>query len=416
MNGLFAAKGQKQSPSEKRFSEGSITTCFFAAGVNFLLIFFFLHIGLYLMAYLKVLSIGIFLFAIFFFRKQKIIFPSILVYLEVNVHQALGVYFLGWQAGFQYYLLTLAIYSFFYPYRKIGSFMSFLTITNFFILSILFVGKSPQFFVSQNIITMLHISIGISSMVLIFIASYGLRQAVDTAEEKMQIQFNRAEDLLHNILPVPIATRLKRGEKTIADHFPSVSIFFADIVEFTPKSEKLPPEEIVTFLNSLFSMFDFLTEKYGLEKIKTIGDSYMVAAGIPEQKENHAELIADFALEVISNLDEYNMTNNQDIKLRIGINTGSVVAGVIGFKKYIYDIWGDCVNTASRMESSGLPGKIQTTQNTYDLLKDKYEFERRDETFIKGKGRVVTYFLKGKPVIFHNVMERALPPHQESQK
>ena len=193
-----------------------------------------------------------------------------------------------------------------------------------------------------------------------------------------------------------IALRLKQGENPIADSFSDVTILFADLVGFTELSSRTTPQELVKLLNCIFSDFDQLTEKYHLEKIKTIGDNYMVASGLPLPRLDHAIAIADMALEMQEIMIKFNQKKGEFLRLRIGINSGSVVAGVMGTKKFIYDLWGDAVNTASRMESQGIPGKIQVTESTYQLLSEQYIFEPRGSIYVKGKGNMITYFLQGK--------------------
>lgn len=206
----------------------------------------------------------------------------------------------------------------------------------------------------------------------------------------------KAELLLLNILPQPIAERLKKGQRTIADSFEEVTVMFADLVEFTKYSAQTSPQALVETLNVIFSKFDRLAEKHGLEKIKTIGDAYMVVAGLPTPRKNHAEAIAEMALDMRKEIAKYNNENGESFKLRIGINSGPVVAGVIGIKKISYDLWGDTVNTASRMESQGQPGQIQVTVATYERLRDHYLFEERFPMQVKGKGEMTTYLLMGK--------------------
>ena len=196
-------------------------------------------------------------------------------------------------------------------------------------------------------------------------------------------------------LPQPIADRLKQDQSIIADTFADVTVLFADIVGFTQLSSRVSPTELVSLLNDIFSAFDQLAEKHGLEKIKTIGDAYMVVGGLPIPRSDHAEAIAQMALDMQQAVAEFSNTHNQAFSIRIGINTGPVVAGVIGIKKFIYDLWGDTVNTASRMESHGLPGCIQVTATTYHRLQDKYLFDSRGIIEVKGKGEMNTYFLMG---------------------
>lgn len=216
------------------------------------------------------------------------------------------------------------------------------------------------------------------------------------AEKILRAEQEKSERLLLNILPAMIADRLKKGDSNIADGFAEVTILFADIVGFTEISSRTSPQELVELLNKIFSAFDRLSEQYGLEKIKTIGDNYMVAGGLPMPCTNHAESIAEMALEMQQEIMKLSGECDQPLNIRIGINTGPVVAGVIGTKKFIYDLWGDAVNTASRMESQGISGKIQVSDSTYQLLCDRYLLEKRGTINVKGKGDMTTYLLIGR--------------------
>jgi class 3 adenylate cyclase len=211
-----------------------------------------------------------------------------------------------------------------------------------------------------------------------------------------QREHNKSEKLLLNILPSAIADRLKQKEEIIADGFEEVTILFADIVNFTKLSARISPNELVTMLNKIFSAFDRLAILYGLEKIKTIGDAYMVVGGLPLPRDDHAEVIADMALNMQEAMKSLRSEIGEELRIRIGINTGSVVAGVIGIQKFSYDLWGDAVNTASRMESQGLVNCIQLTETTYKYLKDKYVCKQRGFIEVKGKGKMKVYLLKGK--------------------
>jgi adenylate cyclase len=216
--------------------------------------------------------------------------------------------------------------------------------------------------------------------------------------EELAIEQEKSERLLLNILPAPIAEELKRSDRNshIAREFAAVSILFADIVGFTNLSQQISAEELVKLLNEIFSKFDRLTDLYGLEKIKTIGDAYMVVGGIPNPRPDHAEALADMALGMQQELEIFNQQYHANLKIRIGINTGSVIAGVIGKKKFIYDLWGDAVNTASRMESHGIADSIQVTEATYEYLKDRFYLEERGIVQVKGKGEMKTYLLLGR--------------------
>jgi class 3 adenylate cyclase len=222
-----------------------------------------------------------------------------------------------------------------------------------------------------------------------------LEELVRQRTQELFSEKQTSERLLLNVLPGPIADRLKTGESLIVDRFDAVSVLFADIVGFTAMSSRTSPEELVTMLNEVFSAFDRLAEKHGLEKIKTIGDAYMVVAGIPQPVADHAAAIAHMALDMTAAIAEYSQRVGIDLKLRVGIHTGSVVAGVIGTKKFIYDLWGDTVNTASRMESTGVPGRIQVTEATYALLRELFELEERGPIEVKGKGLMSVYLLVG---------------------
>ncbi|MEG3872082.1 adenylate/guanylate cyclase domain-containing protein [Microcoleus sp. MON2_D6] len=216
------------------------------------------------------------------------------------------------------------------------------------------------------------------------------------AQEELKIQQEQSEKLLLNILPKPIAERLKAEQSTIADSFAQVSVLFADIVGFTELSARMSPTELVKRLNVIFSHFDQLAEKYGVEKIKTIGDAYMVVGGLPTPTQDHAEAIAQMALGMQEKIAKLCAETGEKLAIRVGINSGPVVAGVIGVSKFTYDLWGDTVNVAARMEATGFSGSIQVTDVTYELLKDKYMFERRGVIPVKGKGDMMTYWLLGK--------------------
>lgn len=202
----------------------------------------------------------------------------------------------------------------------------------------------------------------------------------------------QSDDLLHNILPAQIARRLKAGETLIADRYESASVLFADMFNFTPLSASMPPEQVIQMLGDLFAKFDSLVDELDLEKMKTVGDEYMVVSGVPEVRSDHAHAIADLALR-IRDYTAANQFNGQDITFRIGINSGPLVAGVVGTRRFSYDLWGDVVNTASRMESEGLPGEIQITSSTYELIKDDFVCKLRGTVRVKGKGDMSTYLL-----------------------
>eukprot|EP01080_Neovahlkampfia_damariscottae_P008956 gene8956-905_t len=220
-------------------------------------------------------------------------------------------------------------------------------------------------------------------------------------EKLLKFEKEKTEKLLLNIFPKAIVEQkmLMDNSETIVDTYDNCSIIFSDMVNFTAKSSAMNPEEIVKFLNEIFESFDDICEKYGVEKIKTIGDCYMAVAGVPNLSNEHAHQIMDFAIELHEIIDRYNEKHNSEIQFRTGINSGKVIAGVIGKRKFCFDIWGDQVNIASRMESTGIPSKIQVSASTHELLKDHYEFEERGEINVKGKGKMQTWIFKQKKAL-----------------
>jgi guanylate cyclase len=248
----------------------------------------------------------------------------------------------------------------------------------------------PKWFSS----TMLALNIAVGgAIVFTLLAVFASQRRAALAA--LRVEQEKAETLLINILPRSIADRLKAQTRPIADHFESASILFADVVDFTPWSERLPPAEVVGYLDHLFSHFDTLAEQYALEKIKTIGDCYMVAAGVPTPRPDHARALALMALDMVEAMQSHHELRDLGLELRAGINSGPVVAGVIGRKRFLYDLWGDAVNTASRMESYGAPGRIQITRPTYELLADEFECEPRGRIAVKGKGEIEAWYLLG---------------------
>ena len=215
-------------------------------------------------------------------------------------------------------------------------------------------------------------------------------------QKQIKIEQEKSDKLLLNILPKSIAERLKNGESLIADDFEDSTVLFADLAGFTKLSSTISATDVVMQLNSIFSLFDGLLIKYSLEKIKTIGDCYMLVGGLPEPDNNHADSVARMALEMLDTIEQINTKTDQSLKVRIGINSGPVAAGVIGKEKFIYDLWGDTVNVASRMETFGSNSKIHVSSNTYLQLKDYYNFTKRDKINIPGKGSMQTYFLNSR--------------------
>ena len=236
--------------------------------------------------------------------------------------------------------------------------------------------------------TMLALNVVVGGAVVFLLLAVFAKQRQDAQDV--------AENLLLNILPSSIADKLKAKPETIADSFSAASILFADVVDFTPMSERVSPVRVVEMLDQLFGHFDTLAERYELEKIKTIGDCYMAAAGIPSPRPDHARTLALMALDMVQAVRPEGAMGSLDFQLRIGINSGPVVAGVIGRKRFLYDLWGDAVNTAGRMQTESVPGRIQVTRSTYELLKDEFVLEPRGTIEVRGKGEMETWYLVGR--------------------
>ncbi|MCH2115442.1 MAG: adenylate/guanylate cyclase domain-containing protein [Pirellulales bacterium] len=329
---------------------------------------------------------------------------------EVVGHQFLAIYYLGWEYGFQYFLLVIVAFAFMMNFKSM-----LVPIAMFFVCLLSFLGfyYGAQYWLephvtfgnSGNVKEVFLIANVTSVFTILAIMSYVYSEAARTAEAKLDLERQNSEKLLLNILPVSIAQRLKEEYTIIADHFESATVLFSDIVGFTALSEKVTPTELVGRLNRIFSSFDDLVERHGLEKIKTIGDAYMVAGGFPELKDGHAQDVSKMALDMLDVISSCNRETDDPVSIRIGIHTGPAVAGVIGFKKFAYDVWGDTVNTASRMESSGLPGRIQISEQVAKLLGDDFVIEERGTIDVKGKGRMKTYWLVG-----HGPTPHELPP------
>jgi class 3 adenylate cyclase len=251
------------------------------------------------------------------------------------------------------------------------------------------------------------LNVGGVSVVVYFLLRYFIRGLAAERE--------KSETLLLNVLPRSIARRLKDGERPLADRFEEAAVLFADLVGFTPMSESLPPETVVAFLDDLFSQFDAMAERRGLEKIKTVGDAYVVVGGVPEPLAGAAEKVADMALEMVDHVAGRPGPGGTKLDVRIGIDVGPVVAGVIGRRKFTYDLWGDTVNTASRMESHGIAGRIQVTPRAYQHLEKAFRFEKRESTEVKGKGHMSPFILIGRAMDLDNSLSSPSADHRSKQ-
>src|SRR5438105_1499294 len=252
------------------------------------------------------------------------------------------------------------------------------------------VSTLPEWFTSTML--GLNVAVGGSIVFVLIVTFLGQRnRAMDALAREQE----RSERLLLNVLPKEIAPRLKAGESPIADAYEHATVLYADIVGSTMLAERLDAKQLVELLNGIFSRFDLLAEKHGVEKIRTIGDNYMCVAGVPRRRADHAQAMARMALGICGYLDDLRAAGEDRIDFRIGMNSGPCVGGVIGLRKFVFDIWGDSVNTASRMESHGVPGRIHLSDATYELIRDEFNCEPRGTIEVKGKGPMRTWFLVG---------------------
>jgi len=361
-------------------------------------IFIFYNLEFKTLSVINIGSVLIWIINIAILRRWGTILTAVVIgSVEVVGHQCIAIYYLGWGYGFQYFLLVIVAFAF------MMNFKSMLIPGTMFVVCLF---SFLEFYYKVQYWGMPHVDLGpavretflmanvTSAFTILAIMSYVYSEAARNAEAKLELERQKSEKLLLNILPVSIAQRLKDGDKVIADHFESATVLFSDIVGFTAMSEQVTPTELVSRLNRLFSAFDDLAERHGLEKIKTIGDSYMVAGGFPELRDGHAKDVSAMALDMLEVVEQYNLEMEQSLNIRIGIHTGPAVAGVIGIKKFSYDVWGDTVNTASRMESCGMPGRIQMSEQAAGLLDDEFVIEERGTVEVKGKGcSMKTYWL-----------------------
>ena len=299
-------------------------------------------------------------------------------------------YLIGWNSFFHLWYINLAILIIAVPLDlRLKTFLAIIFISVYCYMFLFFYDVKPVYQIEKLTESILGISNILGSLLVL-----GLPMGMYSIF--LEQERNRSEKLLHNIIPKSIADQLKKDSKLISMDNPEISVLFADIVSFTVMSEKTSSEKIVGFLNDMFSKFDDLTESYGVEKIKTIGDGYMVAGGVPEPSDGHCERMAGLALSMQGYIDELSPFHGKKIQLRVGIHNGPIIAGVIGTRKFAYDLWGDTVNIAARMESHGLPGKIQISDSMADVLRNEFTLVSRGKIEVKGKGLMATHWLADK--------------------
>jgi class 3 adenylate cyclase len=321
----------------------------------------------------------------------------VLVLTPVNLVVVVASLVLGGRLGFIYYFFLFAAVAFLLFERQplLKWAYAFLSLAGCVVVLFLAPPDAPASVGFTPMITrLIDLTCAVGVMATVMFIVHLFTRDTTRAEERLAEEHARSERLLLNILPGAISARLKDTDQPIADGFAEVTVLFADLVGFTELSQKLSPEALVRMLNRIFTAFDDLAEELHLEKIKTIGDCYMVAAGLPEKRADHVEAIARMGLGMLAAIVRINREDGHDLRLRIGVHTGPVVAGVIGKRKFIYDLWGDTVNTASRMESSGVEQEVQVSRDVYDRIKDLFVFEPRGMIRVKGKGEMETFLLK----------------------
>lgn len=386
---------RKLDPAYERVFVVATVTIPMAFVIHLAYIPLFYWMGLPVLCYYNIASTLAWLLVMYLVREAKFNEAWCVFSAEVLIQAVLCVLYAGWSFGFQYYLFTLVGISFLLPNNtKLSMTIAVLAIMEFGFL-VLWANDSPTDISTPFMFACRVINSCCAFVILLFIQTFHQRIILET-EKKLGDAMATNEELLQNVFPSKVLQALKYQKGVIAERFECATVLFADIVNFTPMSEKMSAIELVHLLDKFFSRLDALVRKHGLEKIKTIGDAYMVASGVPVVSDNHAESMADFALEFLESLSEFNQANNLDLKMRIGINSGPLVAGVIGRWKFLYDLWGDCVNTAARMEGHGVAGEIQITESTRNLIYHVFETQDRGLIEIKGKGFLKTYFLKSR--------------------
>jgi class 3 adenylate cyclase len=355
---------------------------------------YFYEVGLAPFAVANVVSVLAYAVTLALCRSGRTMLGVLLMGIELFVYINAFTMLLGAKTGFGFYFLSITVGAYMI-FRGDQTLLRRLWLVCFFVgaaisTPISLYGSTPPELDGGRTLLLLN---GITNVLILWLGTGYFAAASERAEAETEVERQRSERLLLNVLPEPIAERLKGGETSIADHFPSVSVLFSDIVGFTALSTAISTRELIEILNDIFSTFDRLAAKHGLEKIKTIGDAYMVVGGLPEPIEDHAVRMVRMGLDMAEAIEGCAERAGHDIDVRIGVHTGEVVAGVIGVEKFAYDLWGDTVNTASRMESHGAKGRVQISASTRAAIGDRFELEPRGSIEVKGKGAMETFFV-----------------------
>jgi len=354
--------------------------------------------GVTFMFFFNMVSVPLFVFALWLLQRGRFRLAFWMVNAELTLHGVGATVCIGPVTGVHTFIAYSVVLMFIQPFYNLRTSCLFALVPAALLIGLMiYVWDQPPVYPLSPAWTMTYAAvswstfpISLAAMILPFIAE------ARRAEEKLAEAYEESEGLLLNILPRAIANRLKQTRGMIADDHDEVAVLFADIVGFTRVSDRLPPAEVVSMLNAVFNDCDRLADKYGVEKIKTIGDAYMVVAGVPDAQADPAAVLARMALEMMDVVSQHRFPGSDaPVRLRIGLNSGRVVAGVIGQRKFAYDLWGDTVNVAARMESTGEPGRIQVPGVVAEALAGRFDFAPRGEIEIKGKGVMPTSFLIG---------------------
>ncbi len=358
---------------------------------------FFFVIDIKELFYIQFLSLSIFSVAFYLNQRRKYFASITLGTYEVIAHQILCVALIGPESGFQYYLLLSSMVPFLLPPGKllIKSVLLLSNLIGFLVIYFIVAEKIPIYELGTEV----DLWLGFTniSLTFVFLGFFGmhLTKATDDTEDKLNVEREKSDSLLNNILPEHVADELKATGKATTKKYDNVSILFTDFQDFTKLVASIPATELVEELNDIFGRFDDIMDEFEIEKIETIGDAYMAACGLTEENSNHALKCVEAAQRMISFLNARNKESKIQWNMRVGIHSGPVVAGVVGKKKYAYDLFGDTVNTASRIESNGEAGKINISETTYRILKHnpKFTFEHRGQISAKGKGELGMWFV-----------------------
>jgi class 3 adenylate cyclase len=384
---LHAASRREEERAGRLLRMIALTGALVHAGMGLCL----LSLGVRWLALGNIVSVLVFVGTYALVLRGGVVLPSVLMLAEVVVHQTLAVSAMGWSYGFQYWLIPAAAAAFVMPGTRfrLGVAAMLVAFTTYGALFAL-LGQSGTRVVPGAVGWGLTIINHLGAPIVTCLIAYMLARVANDMEEKLEAEYRRSEDLLHAILPIAVAERLKDG-RTTSEGVDPATVLFADLVGFTAWAEHTSPENVVKRLDTVFGAFDEMADRLGLEKIKTIGDAYMVAGGLPGTHVDHVAATARLALEMRSYLEAH----AGDLSMRIGIHTGPVVAGVIGKRKFAFDLWGDTVNIAARMESHGQPNRIHVSEAVAAALGEGFVLEERGSIEVKGKGLMRTFWLEG---------------------